>query len=1434
MQMRLIRNWLLAFVAALPIATTAQVLTITNGVQKFPALVSTTANLSGRCELWVTNSATPLSGCLIHLNSPDAWLFLSGVKPSVVVSTYLSQVRVNGAIAAADNNVRVVQHGALGTVVIPHAAAFQPLQVFREPHFTGPALSLNQHSYYRGAQLGALNATISSFKLKRGYMVTLAQNENGSGFSRNYVAQDGDVEISVLPTGLDNKVRFVYVAPWRWVAKKGSCDIWPGDLNASWWYNWNISENSPRDMQYVAIKQQPHWPGLDQNWQTRGVNHLLGFNEPNNPVEDAYENLSPPGSVSDAVARWPELLGPGLRVGAPAVTDGGYGWIVDFMNQAEAAGHRIDYVPIHYYRSYPNNDNPQGAANNLYTFLKGVYDVTRRPIWLTEFNNGANWTGDADPTFDQNRNVIQAMIQMMDNTPWIERYSIYSAVEEVRQVYYNAGGLTPLGVMYRDHVAPLAYLQGLPDNGTRSFSQLQFEGNLHDSSGHGNNGVASGSPAYTNGYRGQALVFDGANTKVTLPPNVANKSAFTFAAWIYWQGGANWQRIFDFGNSTTHYLFLTPNSGSNLRFAIKNGGSEQIVQTGPLAQNQWQHVVVTLSGNTARLYVNGVQVAVNTSMSITPASFSPRVNFLGASQFIGDPMFNGLMDEVLISDTALSAGQIAALQTNTPPQFSSSVLPGGTANAGSSFTSSIAGTATDADAGDTLTYDKAGGPAWLTVTPSGTLVGTPGEADGGTNTFIMRVSDAAGASAYAHLTVVVNAQANMVARYEFDGNALSSVGTLHGTTVGSPAYVAGQTGLALDFDGVDDAITLPAGVASSEDITISTWVNWDGGANWQRIYDFGTGTGQYLFLTPSSGSSTLRFAIKNGGAEQILQSAPLPVGQWRHVVVTLAGNIGRLYVNGAQVAVSGSMTINPSDFAPTLNYIGDSQFTADPLFNGRVDKLYIYNYALDSAQVSALFTNQAPAFVADPMFRSNAIPGVFYSGTLAGSATDPEGGPISYRKVSGPAWLKVGSDGSLHGTPGPANVGPNVFLVRATDNTPISDDAYLHVNIAPGPDVIGLYGFESSVTNSRGFNHGTAFGLPAYPAGVNGQALQFDAVDDYVTLPAGMLNVGDITIATRVWWNGTGGNWQRLFDFGNNTTQYMFLTPSSPGGQMRFAITVGSYQNEQVLETTAVPANQWTHVTVTLQGGATGKLYVNGSLAASNVITLRPSSFNPSVNNLGKSQYAGDALFNGRIDDFQIYNRALTAFEIANLANPAIDSDGDGLSDSAEGIVDSDGDGTPDYLDADSDNDGIPDSLEGFVDSDGDGTPDFRDLDSDNDGLPDGWEFAAGLNPTSAADADLDSDGDGQTNREEYVAGTQANNAADFFAQTAQSGPPFSVTVSGVADRTYILWRSDSLISPTWMGVVTNGPLLADELVILTDPSPTNSAAYYRTSVSLP
>jgi autotransporter-associated beta strand protein len=517
-------------------------------------------------------------------------------------------------------------------------------------------------------------------------------------------------------------------------------------LNAQWFYNWNLNQNSSRDLEYVAIRQTRYWPGLDQNWQSRGINTLLGYNEPDNPDQDAYM------SVGDAVYSWPDLLGTGLRVGAPAVTDGGRdGWLYPFMDQTDAANLRVDFVAIHYYQCH-NPADPSGAATQMYNFLKATYDRVKRPLWITEWNNGANWTTCGDPTYAQQKAAIAAMTEMLDTTPFVERYAAYNWVEDVRRLRWDDGSLTDAGVVYRDKVSPIGYRQALPDNQTRGVAQLRFENETLDSSGFGNNGMSAVPPVFTNGHNGQALAFDGANSYVTLPPNIARSNAFSFAAWVCWNGGGNWQRIFDFGNDTSHYFFLTPRSGDGtLRFAIRNGGSEQIVQFAALPMNQWVHVAVTLSGNTARLYTNGALVAVNSAITIAPSNVDPAWNYLGKSQF-NDPLFQGLIDEVQIADYAFSSSQIAAMITNTPPQFVTNLITGLSATQNIAFNYSLGSVASDPDAGDTLTFSKVGGPAWLNLAADGTMTGMP-SSDGGTNLFVVRVTDSAGASAFAVMAI---------------------------------------------------------------------------------------------------------------------------------------------------------------------------------------------------------------------------------------------------------------------------------------------------------------------------------------------------------------------------------------------------------------------------------------------------------------------------------------------------------------------------------------------------------------------------------------------------------------------------------------------------------------------------------------------------------
>ncbi|NLK48760.1 MAG: T9SS type A sorting domain-containing protein [Bacteroidales bacterium] len=194
----------------------------------------------------------------------------------------------------------------------------------------------------------------------------------------------------------------------------------------------------------------------------------------------------------------------------------------------------------------------------------------------------------------------------------------------------------------------------------------------------------------------------------------------------------------------------------------------------------------------------------------------------------------------------------------------------------------------------------------------------------------------------------------LVAYYTFENNALDETeNLLHGSFVGTPRYVTGKVGnRAVNFNRAN-SIQLPPTVANFDQITIATWVYPRSTDQWQRIFDFGNGESENMFLTNRTDTRKLRFAIKNGGEEQRLDADPLILSRWSHVAVTLGNDTARIYVNGEVAAESDGFTIKPSDFNPLLNYIGRSQYP-DPLFSGYVDDFRIYNYVLPADEIQNL------------------------------------------------------------------------------------------------------------------------------------------------------------------------------------------------------------------------------------------------------------------------------------------------------------------------------------------------------------------------------------------------------------------------------------------------------------------------------------------------
>src|SRR4030042_6905683 len=104
-------------------------------------------------------------------------------------------------------------------------------------------------------------------------------------------------------------------------------------------------------------------------------------------------------------------------------------------------------------------------------------------------------------------------------------------------------------------------------------------------------------------------------------------------------------------------------------------------------------------------------------------------------------------------------------------------------------------------------------------------------------------------------------RADLVGWWKFDDGSGttardSAAAANHATLQGNPRGVAGQVAGALKLDGADDYVQLPIGqlIGALSDSTIAMWVNFSGqGGAWQRVFDFGTGTANYLYFCPRGG-----------------------------------------------------------------------------------------------------------------------------------------------------------------------------------------------------------------------------------------------------------------------------------------------------------------------------------------------------------------------------------------------------------------------------------------------------------------------------------------------------------------------------------------------------------------------------------------------------
>jgi concanavalin A-like lectin/glucanase superfamily protein/Big-like domain-containing protein len=558
-----------------------------------------------------------------------------------------------------------------------------------------------------------------------------------------------------------------------------------------------------------------------------------------------------------------------------------------------------------------------------------------------------------------------------------------------------------------------------------------------------------------------------------------------------------------------------------------------------------------------------------------------------------------------------------------------------------------------------------------------------GLAAGTLHHYRVKSRDAAGNLAtsgdFTFTTAAGSTTSGIVGHWKFDegsGSAVtdSSGNGNNGTRVNGPSWTTGRLNGALSFDGANDYVNVPhKSVLNAYPLTVSTWIKTASATGLKGIvnkYSAGSQNGYQLFM---NGGNLCAWYFRNSanrvwdGSGCTLMTPGYNDNQWHQVVLVVDAGGGRLYVDGVLKA-SRSWTGTPGAASTTQNLsVGRYPGTASPYWPGIADDVRIYNYALNATELSSLFTG---ADTTPPAVSAVASSDVSTTGATIGWTTNEAGDsqveygpttaygsstPLNTSQVTAHSQAINGlAAGTLHH-----------YRVKSRDaagNLATSGDfTFTTAAGSTTPGFVGHWKFDegSGVTAadvSGNGNAGTLFNGTIWTTGRLNEALSFDGVGAYVSIPhTTALNSYPLTVAAWVRTGATGlhGIVNKYYPGSMNGYQLFMSGGNLCAWYFRDATNYVWDGSGCTLMTPGYNDNQWHQVVLVVDTGG-GRLYVDGALKASQGWTGTPGTAS-ATQVLTIAGYPGTAspYLPGLLDDVRIYNYALSGTEVTNLYNAA-------------------------------------------------------------------------------------------------------------------------------------------------------------------------------------
>ena len=492
-----------------------------------------------------------------------------------------------------------------------------------------------------------------------------------------------------------------------------------------------------------------------------------------------------------------------------------------------------------------------------------------------------------------------------------------------------------------------------------------------------------------------------------------------------------------------------------------------------------------------------------------------------------------------------------------------------------------------------------------TTTPTVTPTNTETPTNTPTNTLTQTPTPSPG---IVQSGLIVNLDAGQLSSYPGSGSTWTNIGsggaTYDATLLNSPIYSSNYGGY-LEFNGTNQSTSITRPV--QDDFSLSVWFKTTSNAgtlgNWYQ--GIGLIDGEVGGVTNDFGLSMaagrLMFGVGNPDTT-ITSTATYNDNLWHNVIVTRTKSNGELvmYVDGTQVA-TGTGNTNTLN-SPTSLSIAVSSSGA--YFPGNIAICETYTIALNSTQVLQNYNYLYPRFI-EPTPTPTPTNTVTPTNTITPTITPtPTGTPIVIPTSGLSLYVDAGRATSYSGS------GDQWNDLSGNNNT------------------------------------GTLQNSPTYSSS-NGGILTFNGGNQYTTFNSPInIPIGNSNYTISVWFNTSSLGSNGFVGWGNygSGNQVNALRLSATG-------FIHYWWGNDLAVNTALSINTWYNVVARFDG-TNRQLWLNNVLIGGD--TPGSSHNVPNANNLTIGVTNVSEYFNGKISNVEIYDRAISDSEIAELYNDFI------------------------------------------------------------------------------------------------------------------------------------------------------------------------------------